>query len=169
MGADFPRWTPAYVSLGSNLDEPPRQVREALQRLGAMTGVAALRCSEFYVSRPLGGLDQPDYVNAVAGFVTQLPPAELLQRLLAIETVMGRVRTEKWAARRIDLDLLLCGRTSVAEPGLSLPHPGIASRNFVLYPLAELAPTLEIPGLGQVAALRDAVGSQGLMRLDCAA
>lgn len=165
MGAERRHWRPAYVALGSNLDNPTRQIEQALWRIGALDGVTALQASALYRSRPLGGLDQPDYVNSVVGFLTQIPPIELLRQLLAIETSMGRKRGEKWAARRIDLDLLAYGRLTAGEPGLALPHPGIASRNFVLYPLAELAPTLEIPGVGVVAALRETVGSQGLTRI----
>jgi 2-amino-4-hydroxy-6-hydroxymethyldihydropteridine diphosphokinase len=165
MSAKQPSWQPAYVALGSNLDNPVAQLQEAVQRVRALDSINALRVSGFYRSSPLGGLDQPDYVNAAAGFVTQVPPFALLQQLLSIEAAMGRQRGEKWAARRIDLDLLVYGRLTTAEPGLTLPHPGIASRNFVLYPLAELAPTLEIPGVGVVAALCELVGSLGLTRL----
>ncbi len=135
-------WTPAYVALGSNLDDPPAQVRAAASAVAAISGVAALRTSPLYRSAPLGGLAQPDYVNAVVGFLTTLNAGQLFEQLLALEAKLGRIRLPgRWAPRPIDLDLLVYGEQKlVREPGLTLPHPGIASRNFVLYPLADSRP-----------------------------
>ncbi len=159
-------WTPAYVALGSNLDDPPAQVRAAARAVAAMAGVAALQTSPLYVSEPLGGLAQPDYVNAVVGFLTTLSARQLLEHLQGLEAQMGRIRGPlHWAPRRIDLDLLVYGEQRLERPRLTLPHPGIVSRNFVLYPLSDIAPTLEVPGLGPVSRLRAAVGDKGLRRL----
>ena len=159
-------WTPAYVALGSNLDDPPAQVRAAARAVAAMAGVAALQTSPLYRSAPLGGLAQPDYVNAVVGFLTTLSAGQLLEHLQGLEAQMGRIRASgHWAPRRIDLDLLVYGEQRLERPRLTLPHPGIVSRNFVLYPLSDIAPTLEVPGLGPVSRLRAAVGDKGLRRL----
>lgn len=159
-------WTPAYVALGSNLDDPPAQVRAAVGAVAAIGGVAALRASPLYQSAPLGGLAQPDYVNAVVGFLTTLSAGQLFEQLQGLEAKLGRIRLPgRWAPRRIDLDLLVYGEQKLVRERLTLPHPGIVSRNFVLYPLADIAPTLEIPGLGPVNRLRAVVGDQGLRRL----
>jgi 2-amino-4-hydroxy-6-hydroxymethyldihydropteridine diphosphokinase len=154
------------VALGSNLDDPPAQVRAAAAAIAALGGVTALRTSPLYKSAPLGGLAQPDYVNAVVGFLTTLSAGQLFEQLQSLEAKLGRVRLPgRWASRRIDLDLLVYGELQLVRERLTVPHPGIVSRNFVLYPLADIAPTLEVPGLGPVARLRAAVGEQGLRRL----
>ena len=159
-------WTPAYVALGSNLDDPPVQVRAAARAIAAISGVAALQTSPLYLSAPLGGLAQPDYVNAVVGFLTTLSAGQLFEQLQGLEAKLGRIRMPgRWAPRRIDLDLLVYGEQKLVRERLTLPHPGIVSRNFVLYPLSDIAPTLEIPGLGPVNRLRAALGEQGLRRL----
>lgn len=159
-------WTPAYVALGSNLDDPPSQVRAAATAIAALGGVTALRTSPLYLSAPLGGLSQPDYVNAVVGFLTTLSAGQLFEHLQGLEAKLGRVRLPgRWAPRRIDLDLLVYGELQLVRERLTVPHPGIVSRNFVLYPLADIAPTLEVPGLGPVGRLRAAAGEQGLRRL----
>ena len=159
-------WTPAYVALGSNLDDPPAQVRAAAFAIAAISGVAALQTSPLYLSAPLGGLAQPDYVNAVVGFLTTLSAGQLFEQLQGLEAKLGRIRMPgRWAPRRIDLDLLVYGEQKLVRERLTLPHPGIVSRNFVLYPLSDIAPTLEIPGLGPVNRLRAALGEQGLRRL----
>ena len=109
---------------------------------------------------------QPDFVNASAGLLTQLAPEEFLGELKAIERAMGRAEVhEKWAPRVIDLDLLSLGAERRSGPPLTLPHAGIVDRNFVLYPLAEIAPDLDVPGLGRVAKLRERIGADGLWRL----
>ncbi len=131
-----------------------------------LPGTACHRASPFYQSVPLGGLSQPNYVNAVAGFLTTSSAAELLAQLLQLEASLGRVRDAvRWAPRRIDLDLLVFGAQRIDVPGLTVPHPGIVSRNFVLYPLVDVAPGLEIPGLGPASRLRAAVGTAGLQRM----
>ena len=166
MSAGAVVWTPAYVALGSNLDDPAAQVQAAYRALAGWSGVAAPRLSPLYRSTPLGGLSQPDYCNAVAGLLTTLSAERLLASLLEIEKHRGRTRGgERWGPRRIDLDLLVFGTQQSNAADLTLPHPGIVSRNFVLYPLADIAPTLDIPGLGVVNRLRDAVGGDGLKRM----
>jgi 2-amino-4-hydroxy-6-hydroxymethyldihydropteridine diphosphokinase len=157
-------WRPVYVSIGSNLGDPVVQVHTAFARLERIAATQLVARSRLYRSAPLDGAAQPDYVNAVAGLVSQLEPLAVLQELLAIETGMGRVRREKWGPRIIDLDLLwmVGAHSSTAE--LQLPHPGISSRNFVLYPLAEIAPALEIPGLGSVTELKSRV-SRGAIEI----
>jgi 2-amino-4-hydroxy-6-hydroxymethyldihydropteridine diphosphokinase len=108
----------------------------------------------------MGPQDQPDFVNAAVGLLTQLSPRELLAGLLDIERSMGRDRQHRWGPRVIDLDLLWMVDSAVDEPGLTVPHPGVSSRNFVLYPLSDIAPTIKIPGHGVVIDLkRDADGS----------
>jgi 2-amino-4-hydroxy-6-hydroxymethyldihydropteridine diphosphokinase len=144
---------PAYVGLGSNLDDPARQVRRALQALAGLPGTRLEARSRLYTSPPLDRSEQPPFVNAVAALLTRLAPRPLLEALLAIEQHHGRIRdpARHWGPRTLDLDLLVYGEERVNEPGLTIPHPGIASRNFVLLPLAELAPELRVPGLGGIA------------------
>jgi len=110
----------------------------------------------------MGPQDQPQFVNAAAGLLTLLAPRDLLTELLDIERSMGRVRQERWGPRVIDLDLLWMVDSPITMPGLQLPHPGVSTRNFVLYPLADIAPTLEIPGLGQVLDLKSRAGAEGI-------
>jgi 2-amino-4-hydroxy-6-hydroxymethyldihydropteridine diphosphokinase len=136
----------AYIGLGSNLDDPERQLRRALEALAQLPQTHLAGCSRFYRSVPLGPQDQPDYMNAVAALDTTLEAEALLDALQAIETAQGRVRgPERWGPRTLDLDLLLYGSAILATPRLSVPHPGLAERGFVLYPLAELAPDLVLP------------------------
>jgi len=158
------RWRPAYVGLGSNLSDPAAQVRRALAALPATRLVAR---SRLWKSPPLGPADQPDYVNAAAGLLTRLEPRRLLDALRSVETAMGRaVPARRWGPRLIDLDLLVFGSLETEEPGLLLPHPGVHQRDFVLYPLAEFAPSLWVPGRGRVAALARQVENRGLAVLD---
>jgi 2-amino-4-hydroxy-6-hydroxymethyldihydropteridine diphosphokinase len=160
------RWQPAYVGVGSNLNDPRAQVQVALARLARLAQSRLVLASRLYRSRPFGPVAQPDFVNAVAGLVTQADPLTLLGELRAIETAMGRpARHERWGPRVIDLDLLCFGRERRTDAALTLPHPGIVERNFVLYPLADIAPDLELPGLGRVAELAGRVTAEGLTRL----
>lgn len=141
----------AAIGLGSNLGRPGDQLASAVARISGNRFCEPLRLSSVYRSEPLGGMDQPDYCNAVMTIRTQLSAARLLRELQAIESAMGRDQdAERWAARVIDLDLLVFGEEMIDEPGLQVPHPGIASRNFVLLPLREICPDLQIPGLGRV-------------------
>lgn len=147
-------WRPAYVGIGSNLGDPVRHVKDAFGALEQLPDSGAFARSGLWRSAPMGPANQPDYVNAVAAFVTRLQPMDLLRRLQDIERAAGRERQpERWGPRTLDLDLLVLGRLSLDEPALTLPHPRIAERNFVLLPLAEIAPSLNVPRQGTVARL----------------
>jgi 2-amino-4-hydroxy-6-hydroxymethyldihydropteridine diphosphokinase len=160
------RWRPAYVALGSNLADPAAQVAAALGRLPGIPGTRLIARSRLWASRPLGPQDQPDFVNAVAGLLTQLDARELLGELQALERAMGRTGpVVRWGPRSIDLDLLAMGSDELSEPTICLPHPGVHERDFVLYPLAELAPELWIPGRGRVEALARRVANRGIVAL----
>lgn len=148
-----PHWWPAYVGLGSNLDEPRAQVARAFDALAAMPRSILVLRSSLYRSAPLGPQDQPDFINAVAAVLTQLPAEDLLVELQRIERDHGRVRGERWGPRILDLDLLVYGRASINSDTLQVPHQRIAERNFVLLPLAEIAPELRVPGLATVTTL----------------
>lgn len=156
------RWRPAYIALGSNLDGPRQQVLSAFERIGRLPATRLEARSRLYSTRPMGPQDQPDFINAAAGVLTQLEPKTLLESLLDIERQMGRVRREQWGPRRIDLDLVWMVGAAIQEPGLSLPHPGVSSRNFVLYPLCDIAPTLDIPGHGRVTELQARSAAEGI-------
>lgn len=141
----------AYIGLGSNLQNPAAQLRQGLQQLQALPHTTLNRQSKFYQSAPLDLADQPDYVNAVAEINTGLSASDLLQNLLDIESRQGRKRgAQRWASRTLDLDLLLYGNEIITSENLVVPHPGLQQRHFVLYPLVEIAPHLEIPGLGLI-------------------
>lgn len=142
-----------YISIGSNLDNPPAQVTRALVALARLPDSSGLVRSPIYRSAPLGPPGQPPYLNAVVRLDTQLPPLDLLRALQAVETAQGRVRTERWGARTLDLDLLLYGDLIQHDPVLTVPHPRLPERAFILYPLRDLTPDLELPGLGDVATL----------------
>jgi 2-amino-4-hydroxy-6-hydroxymethyldihydropteridine diphosphokinase len=159
-------WRPAYVAIGSNIGSPRERVLEAMQRLGSLSTADTLLRSHLYLSRPMGPQDQPDYVNAAAGLLTQSTPQELLAQLLDIERSMGRIQRERWGPRVIDLDLVWMVGATVDEPGLKVPHPGVSIRNFVLYPLADIAPTMKIPGIGTVLDLKRSVGGDGISVLE---
>jgi 2-amino-4-hydroxy-6-hydroxymethyldihydropteridine diphosphokinase len=164
--ATRPRWLPAYVGVGSNLDDPARQVALALTGLDRLPGTRRVAVSPLYRTRPFGDVVQPAFVNAVAGLLTQRMPEELLADLRALEIELGRAPPrERWGPRVIDLDLLVVGREIRRTDSLTLPHAGIAERDFVLYPLADVAPDLEVPGLGSVRELRARVANRGLETL----
>jgi 2-amino-4-hydroxy-6-hydroxymethyldihydropteridine diphosphokinase len=159
-------WFPAYVGLGSNLEDPVAQLRFALQRLAQLAATRLVARSPLYRTRPFGPVVQPDFVNAAAGLLTQQDAPQLLRSLRAIERDSGRpARHERWGPRTLDLDLLVYADQRRDEVDLKLPHPGIAERNFVLYPLADIAPQLDVPGLGRVAALRARVSGEGIWPL----
>lgn len=157
----------AWIGLGSNLDDPPRQLRSALAALAELPRTRLLRHSRLYCSAPWGITDQPAFVNAVAELATSLAPHELLDALLAIERRQGRRRDgSRWAARTLDLDLLVCADLCIHEPGLTVPHPRMGERAFVLVPLAELDAHLVIPGLGSVRDLLARVDASACTLLD---
>jgi 2-amino-4-hydroxy-6-hydroxymethyldihydropteridine diphosphokinase len=156
-------WIPAYVAVGSNLDDPVVQVRSALAALAQIPMTRLISTSRLYRSAPMGPRDQPDFINAAAALLTQLDPRALLQALQRIEQQQGRVRpAAHWGPRRIDLDLLSFGTQTSTDATLELPHPGVPHRPFVLYPLAEIAPDAWIVGHGRVLDLARQVSSQGL-------
>ncbi len=161
-------WLPAYVGVGANLDNPADQVRDALNRLTSIPQTRMLLTSGLYRNPPMGPADQPDYINAVAGLLTRLAPEDLLSELSNIEQRMGRRRQPagRWGPRVIDLDLLLYGDQMIEAPNLSVPHPGISERNFVLFPLLDIAPELAIPGQGKVATMAEGMDSSTLQRID---
>jgi 2-amino-4-hydroxy-6-hydroxymethyldihydropteridine diphosphokinase len=157
-------WTPAYVGLGSNLDDPPLQIARGFEALATLPHTRLVLRSRLYRTHPLGPIDQPDFVNAAAGLLTQLPHRDLLVSLKGLENRLGRRRpAERWGPRRIDLDLLVYGNARIDEPDLTVPHPGIAERAFVLAPLADFAPDLRVPGLGLVRELLATVDTSGLL------
>ncbi|MCH7537353.1 MAG: 2-amino-4-hydroxy-6-hydroxymethyldihydropteridine diphosphokinase [Proteobacteria bacterium] len=145
-------WYPAYVGLGSNLDSPVRQLESAFELLAEIPRSRLVQRSALYRSAPFGGVEQPDFVNAVATMLTQLTAGELLLELQRIEHARGRERgAVRWGPRVLDLDLLVYSNQEIDEDKLTVPHPGIGERNFVLLPLEEVAPELVIPGLGPLA------------------
>lgn len=147
-------WVPAYIGLGSNLQGPCGQLESAFDLLASIPKTRSIARSSLYRSAPFGGIEQPDFVNAVASLLTRLSARQLLAELQAIETRRGRDHgAARWGPRVLDLDLLVYGRQRIDEPGLVVPHPGIAERNFVSLPLLEVAPGLEIVGLGRLATL----------------
>ena len=162
----FPAWIPAYIGVGSNLNDPQTQVREGLGALATIPNTRLLACSRLYRSAPLGPQDQPHYVNAVAGLLTQLDAGALLVQLKQLEQEQGRAQPiVRWGPRVIDFDVLVFGSLRIDNDILRVPHAGIAERGFVLRPLMDVAPDLEIPGLGPVAALAarcDMIGLQVL-------
>jgi 2-amino-4-hydroxy-6-hydroxymethyldihydropteridine diphosphokinase len=159
-------WQPAYIGLGSNLADPRAQVLLGIDRIASIGEVRLVSRSRLYGSHPLGVADQPDFVNAVVGVLTHLEPAALLRELRAVERLSGRPEArQRWGPRILDLDLLVYGRTRSTDPDLLLPHPGIVERNFVLYPLAEIAPDLEVPGVGRVADLKARVSAEAIWPL----
>lgn len=135
----------AYVGLGSNLDDPQAQVLRALEALDRLPLTRRLACSPCYASRPLGPQDQPDFVNAVAKLATHLSPLALLDQLQALEQQHRRRRLRHWGPRTLDLDVLLYDQATIDTARLSVPHPHMASRGFVLLPLVDIAPTLRLP------------------------
>jgi 2-amino-4-hydroxy-6-hydroxymethyldihydropteridine diphosphokinase len=159
-------WHPAYIGLGSNLDGPQDRVDRALAALGDLPRSRLVARSALWRTPPVGPVAQPPFINAVAGLLTQLAPEDLLAQLLGIERGQGRQREQRWGPRTLDLDLLAYGTQVVDSPGLQVPHPEMHQRAFVLYPLAELAPDLWVPGRGRVAALRAGADGTGLERLD---
>jgi 2-amino-4-hydroxy-6-hydroxymethyldihydropteridine diphosphokinase len=165
MGRSGEIWYPAYIGVGSNLDGPRAQVLRAFSMLAQLPTTRVVLTSPLYVSQPFGPVAQPEFYNAVVGVLTQLESLTLLAHLRSLEAALGRPeQRERWGPRVIDLDVLAYGHEQRDDPELTLPHPGIVERNFVLYPLADIAPDLDIPGLGRVTELKGRVTSEGLRR-----
>jgi 2-amino-4-hydroxy-6-hydroxymethyldihydropteridine diphosphokinase len=155
-------WIPAYIALGSNMADPLAQVNKAFDLLADLPDSRLIARSRLYQSRPMGPIQQGDFVNAVAGLLTQLSAEVLLSQLRGIEVAQGRVRAERWGPRLLDLDLLIFGTQKIDTESLTVPHPAIAERNFVLAPLADIAPTLDVPGVGRVQDLLGKLADDGL-------
>ena len=152
----------AYVALGSNLGDSRQHLLDAIEALAALPQTAVTARSRIYRTPPWGVTDQPDFLNAVVALETALEPHDLLDALLAIERAAGRQRNgERWGPRTLDLDLLHVADQTVNDDRLTLPHPHIADRAFVLLPLHDVAPDLAIPGQGSVASLLRSVDTQG--------
>ena len=143
----------AFVGIGSNLGDREAQLRKALELLADEPGIEVVAVSQLRETEPVGPVEQGPFLNGAVRIATNLAPRELLDRLLAIEKRLGRVRGERFGPRTIDLDLLVYGSEIVDEPGLTLPHPRLHERRFALEPLAELDPGLVIPGSGPISAL----------------
>ncbi len=158
--------TRAFVGLGSNIGEPRRQLQAAMKELDELPDTRAIAASALYRSAPLGYLEQPEFLNAVVELETQLTPEALFDGLQAIEKGHGRERPFAGAPRTLDLDLLLYGDTTLATPRLTLPHPRMHERAFVLMPLAEIAPQATIPGRGTARGLLAACEGQRVERID---
>lgn len=159
----------AYIGLGANLNAPLQQLTAAVAALADIPKTTVHRVSGFYGSKPMGPQDQPDYVNAVAALHTELSAEALLDHLQQIELDQGRERkADRWGPRTLDLDILLFGEQVLSTPRLTVPHYGMAVREFVLYPLAEIAPELQIPTLGPLSALLAQVPRNGLSLLQSA-
>ena len=142
----------AYIGIGSNLDDPVWQVENAFDLLDELPGCHVLGRSSIYQSAPFGDVPQDDFINAVAKLETAVPAEILLACLKELERAQGRdLNAQRWGPRVIDLDILLYGSQQIDLPNLRVPHAGIAARNFVLLPLREISPDLEIPGIGPVA------------------
>ncbi len=145
-----------YIALGSNLADPLQQVHNALEALGVIPMSRVIACSTFYRTKPMGPQDQPDYLNAVVALDTELAPESLLDHTQAIELSQGRERKdERWGPRTLDLDMLLYGNEIINTPRLTVPHYGLNVREFMLYPLFELAPDLILPDGTRLADLVD--------------
>jgi 2-amino-4-hydroxy-6-hydroxymethyldihydropteridine diphosphokinase len=162
MKPDAP--TRAYVGLGANLGDVMTTLAEVLWALDALPQTTVRQQSDFFRTPAWGRTDQPDFVNAAVELQTRMPARVLLDALLAIEQRFGRVRDpqDRWGPRSVDLDLLLYGDQELDEPGLTVPHPRLHERAFVLVPLAQIAPMLEVPGQGAVGELLAAVDVSGI-------
>jgi 2-amino-4-hydroxy-6-hydroxymethyldihydropteridine diphosphokinase len=157
----------AYIGIGSNVGEPKVQVARALRELEGLPDTRLMRYSSLYETEPVGLRDQPGFINAVAIVETALSPRALLDGLLDIERRHGRVRTVKNGPRTLDLDILLYGDARIHEDGLTIPHPRMHERGFVLEPLLEVDADCEIPGLGRAAKFRKQALGQGVKKIGC--
>lgn len=165
--------TTVYIGLGSNLSSklgniiksPMQHITAAIQSLGEIQSTRMLSVSSLYKSKPLGPQDQDDYINAVAQIETELEPFELLESLQAIENEHGRARNERWGARTLDLDILMFGEEIIQSDRLTIPHPEMMNRNFVLVPLTEIDSACTIPGEGLVSDVLADIDQDGLEML----
>lgn len=154
-----------YIGIGSNLDNPRQQVAAAVAALEQLPHSQLVAVSPWYRSASLGPGDQPDYINGVARIATTLPPESLLTALQDIENRQGRRRDIRWGPRTLDLDILLYGDDTLASPRLTVPHPQLKQRNFVLVPLHDLAPALQLPDGTILAELLANTPAAGIVRV----
>ncbi len=155
----------AYIGLGSNLNQPKQQIKQALIALNSAKDIEVVGLSSLYQSKPIDGSKQPDYINVVCQINTHLTALELLYVCQNIETQQGRVREKKWGARTIDLDIILYGVQVIASKKLVIPHPQMMNRAFVLVPLAELEADLKVPVLGPIQDLIAKLGDIELRKI----
>jgi len=156
----------AYIGLGSNLSDPRVQVINAAKELDNISASNVIALSALYLSKPMGPQDQDDYINAVVALETSLSALELLDALQGIENSAGRVRKDnRWGARILDCDILLYGNESIENERLTVPHYGMKVREFVLLPLAEIAPSLHLPDGSLVSLLASKISSNGIVKL----
>lgn len=155
----------AYIGLGSNLNNPKQQIKTAVLALNATQDIKVSGLSSLYQSKPIDSSNQPDYLNAICQVNTHLTALELLYVCQAIEEKQHRVREKKWGARTIDLDIILYGVQVIASKQLTVPHPQMMNRAFVLVPLAELEPDLKVPVLGDLQALIEQLDNPELIKL----
>ena len=156
----------AYIGLGSNLQNPIAQVSSAIEELSLIAHTSLEDFSSLYQSRPMGPSDQPAYINAVARLKTRLTPESLLSELQIIEKAHGRIRLDtRWGPRTLDLDILVYGNFCLSSQDLTIPHPGVKWREFVIYPLHEINKNLMIPKLGAIHRIKQKCQSKGLIRL----
>lgn len=156
-----------FIGLGANLAQPLLQLKNAVIEMAKIPQTSVLALSSFYGSKPMGPQNQPDYINAVCCLETQLAPIALLDALQAIELHSGRVRKdERWGARTLDLDILLFDQQCINSERLIVPHYGLKEREFVLYPLAEIAPDLSLPCGSVIKTLANNIASNGITILD---
>ncbi len=151
-----------YIGLGSNLDDPAVQIKTALNDINAIEQTKLIKDSGLFKSRPMGPQDQPDYLNAAALIETELDEITLLEQLQKIENAHGRIRQRHWGERTLDLDILLFADLIISTERLTIPHPGLAEREFVLYPLENITPELVVPGLGTLKQLMAACPANGI-------
>ncbi len=155
-----------FLGLGSNLGEPRQNIVDAARLVEQKTRCTDMQLSPLYSTPPMGDIKQPDFVNAVLELRTDLPPSTLLALCKSIEQEMGRIKSERWGPRLIDIDLLLYGTLQIETPQLSIPHRGLAHRSFVLFPLADLDADLVVPELGTVDQLKAQLGEPPIRALD---
>lgn len=155
-----------FLGIGSNLDDPLSQLKKSVESLKHVKNSKLIKVSSFYSSAPMGPQDQPDYINAVVEMTTSLSAEQLLDELQKIENKQGRVRSQRWGERTLDLDILLYGTELINTKRLTVPHIGISDRSFVLYPLSDLVDlNFDIPGLGKMSILLAACPMDGIKRL----
>ena len=156
----------AYIGLGSNLSKPIKQIEKAIEKIGIIPKSRLLSVSSVYLSRPMGPQDQNDYINAVLALETALSAIELLNALQSIENNAGRVRKEnRWGARILDLDIILFGNEIINTDRLTIPHYGMSEREFVLLPLAEIAPELILPNGENIKELSQNIALNSMVKL----